>query len=115
MRLSIVIAALIFIVSSAMAADNVTFIVLGSGTKSCGRFVQEFDGKGWPSLINSEWINGYLSSVNRFIIPGTDVTEGIDLAGRDLWIYNYCRQNPLVPLRQATDNLMMELLRKNSK
>ena len=50
------------------------------------------------------WVFGYLSGVSVHN-PGSDLLRGRDSDGLTAWIDNYCRRNPLHPLRQAAHEL----------
>jgi hypothetical protein len=99
--------------SSAFAADSQgKFIVLSLGTKSCGQVVTDFEKNDWGKLTNSVWVGGYLTAINSEVFKGEDVAKGTDPAARDLWVYNYCKSNPLESLYRATDALVSELIRR---
>tara|TARA_R110002049_G_scaffold252663_2_gene427872 strand:+ start:663 stop:1028 length:366 start_codon:yes stop_codon:yes gene_type:complete len=96
---------------SASAADaEAKFTVLSFGAKSCGVVVSDFEKNEWQKLLNSGWVGGFLTAINAVIDQGGDIAKGTDPAGRDLWIYNYCKANPLHTLYNATDALTIELL-----
>jgi hypothetical protein len=97
----------------AFAADpKGNFTVISLGTKTCGQVVADFDKDDWGKLSNSVWVGGYLTAINSEVFVGADVAKGTDPAARDLWIYNYCKTNPLNNLYRATDALVTELSRR---
>lgn len=100
-------------VTSALAADSMgNFTVISLGTKTCGQVVSDFEKGDWGKLSNSIWVGGYLTAINSEVFSGADVAKGTDPAARDLWIYNYCKANPLNSLYRATDDLVTELTRR---
>ena len=114
MRSFTVTAILLALSQTAAAADSKgNFVGLGTGTKSCGTVVRDYQERGASFVANNAWVNGYLTAINRYVYRGGDITENIDLEGRNLWIHNYCTQNPLSNLVDATGALVSELLRRS--
>ena len=76
-----------------VAADRVA--VVGPGSFSCGKFMADelSVSKAWFSF----WAQGYLSGLNiSFFGEETpNFTDLEDSAGQELWLENYCRENPL--------------------
>ncbi len=99
--------------SLANSADsNGAFTVLSLGTKSCGTVVSDFNKGDWGKLTNSIWVAGYLTAINEHTFRGKNVAGSTDPDSWDLWIYNYCSQNPLDNLYKAASALYMELKSK---
>lgn len=97
----------------ATAADaKGNFVVISFGTVSCGQVVSDFDTNERQKLLNSVWVGGYLTAINQNVFAGADIAKGTDPAARDLWIYNYCKANPLDNLHQAANALVLELSRR---
>ena len=97
----------------ANAADNAGhFAVLSNGTKSCGTVVFEHEKDDRGKLTNSIWVGGYLTAINAEVFRGFDISKGTDSDARSLWIYNYCKANPLDSLFDATYALVKELKRR---
>ena len=102
--------AVLLAVPSVFAADeNGTLIVLGHGNKSCGTVVEDYVEDGTNKSVNSVWVSGYLTAMNEHVYQGKNVAKGTDPAARDLWIHNYCRENPLDNLYKATWELYLAL------
>ncbi len=108
MKKIILIIALTLPVVGFSADSQGKFITLGHGANSCGKVVQAYQKDDF--LFYGSWVNGYLTAINQFLYSGQDIMKGVDIAGRDLWIYNYCSKNPLNTLRDATTALYRELL-----
>jgi hypothetical protein len=53
------------------------------------------------------WVTGFLSGA-AFIKNGRNL-EGLDTEGLYLWLDNYCRSNPVKPLREAAISLSVHL------
>lgn len=99
--------------TDALAADaKGNFTVLSMGTKSCGTVVSDYEKDEWPKIVNSVWVGGFLTAINAEVHKGENVAQGTDPAARDLWIYNYCKANPLDTLYRATNELWGELRRR---
>ncbi len=52
------------------------------------------------------WVHGFLSSYNVFNPEVGDVTTGTDLKGMMAWMDNYCAENPLNDISDATRELI---------
>jgi hypothetical protein len=98
-RMKVLIASLLLSVSvpfAAHAADAQGRLNVHSmGVKSCDKVVADYDSEaGVAKLLNSVWVAGYLTAINSDVFDGFDVVHGMDAAGRDEWLYRYCRANP---------------------
>jgi hypothetical protein len=93
-------------------AEPGTIPVMGSGRESCGRLIAAIGGNDPPGpgeeiIIETkrgvffgeykkyqEWLMGFVAGFNADQ-PGREYTvHGIDLAGMDLWMRNWCNQHP---------------------
>jgi hypothetical protein len=87
----------------------------GIGHKSCGTFVRVQDGSENDTSAEGDrfafisWAQGYLSHYNRSGAGVYDIYGGTDSAGIALWLYNYCRTNPLENFAEAVDALISAL------
>ena len=94
--------------TAALAQESTA--VLGNGTISCGKWLQ--DNQGWPAIANKAWVLGYLTGANAYnSINDRDISAGKDTAALTAWIDNYCRANPLEDLRSAAHHLILTLVR----
>jgi len=90
--------------SQSLAADR--YMILGAGAVSCGRWVSDIEQR--PNMMS--WILGFLSGYNVVIVgESSNISEGIDAVALERWITNYCRENPLSILANATVELVVEL------
>jgi hypothetical protein len=76
------------------------------GTQSCGTWTAERRaGRGWFS--DSLWVLGFLSGVAyqgaRDQREDVDPLRGVDAAGVEAWLDNYCQAHPLKHLTEAAD------------
>jgi hypothetical protein len=92
---------------AADAQGNIT--ILSMGAASCGSVVIDHEKNGHSKLWNSIWVAGYLTAINSEVFAGENIASGTDTNARDLWIYNYCKSNPLHTLYRATAALHREL------
>ena len=82
--------------------------VLGSGNNSCGMWVEHREADGYGELIQSSWVNGYLTGRQDGSFGLTD-QQTSDAAARSVWLDNYCQANPLDDLLAAARGLWHEL------
>jgi hypothetical protein len=82
--------------------------VLGSGTISCGKWVEYR-----PDNAEQEenWVNGYLTG-RQEDGPGLTANQTGDLAGRNAWIDQYCQGHPIDSLLEASRALLRALRAK---
>ena len=98
--LSIVLLSVLF---SASASGS---IIYGSGTASCGKWVQERNKDSSAAVVYMSWVLGFVSAI--------DATEkwslkATDSAAMSVFIDNYCQANPLKKISEATVSLVIEL------
>lgn len=90
-----------------------SFHIYSLGNSSCGEVVEEYQKDSWGKLNNSIWVGGYLTAINQHVNNGIgDIAKGADPSARDLWIYNYCQDNPLDNLKDAAYSLYRALQKK---
>ena len=96
--------------SAAGAADEKgQFAIKGVGLATCERFVEARKAQSREYFQFGGWINGYLSSTNRYERETFDLapwqSTGL-LAG---WIARFCQRNPEVPFVRAMAALVNNL------
>ncbi len=90
--------------------DSGTYNVLGAGTKSCGKWMEARKDDSWESLILINWVWGFVTSYNRYVHKGGVGVEGnIDNEGLMAWVDQYCRDNPLENVANASQALIYKL------
>lgn len=86
------------------------FTIRGAGVASCGNFIQQRNNR----TAHLHWIMGYVTGVNVFRTSflgegaSVDVLNGVDIDAIELWITNYCTENPLETVSDATLALVVE-------
>jgi hypothetical protein len=87
-------------------------IAAGAGLESCGTWlrVRQQANSANKAIIES-WVIGYLTAMNMDETQ-PEALYGTDADGRQAWIDNYCRTNPLKAVIFAADELMKELRSK---
>jgi len=85
-----------------------------SGSASCRDWVQNRTGGGDAKLLLSTaqefWLLGYLSGVANGL--GVDFMRTANAASIELWMDNYCRNNPLDNVADGAVKLARELKKK---
>jgi hypothetical protein len=105
-----------FISASAQARSDKTghYTVLGNGNSSCGQWIADRKENGWLARMDETWVQGFLTAYNLYDTGPDNVTKGIDSAGVNTWIDNYCAEHPLDSTESAAQALIVELtIRKN--
>ena len=93
--------ALLLISSSSTAGPKV------HGNKACGIYIEQYDARGVNKAINTMWLKGYLTGRNY----ADDGQRGKDFDddSMSLWVYNYCKENPLENTSAAAKGLAAKL------
>jgi len=85
-------------------------VIAGPGAMSCGKFIAEDD---WSSrAVFFTWAQGYLTGLNVkyfFDVSAPGSTDLQDTDGQEVWLLNYCRENPLDLYFGAVNNLWAAL------
>lgn len=84
------------------AAGNLASIV-GAGTASCGEVLSSS-----IEISYFIWAQGHLSAMNLFLTT-VEETNLSDHDGQQIWLKNYCEENPLEKYVQAVWSLWIEL------
>lgn len=84
------------------------FWVLGSGTISCGKWLEYRHGDAGPE---ESWVNGYLTGRQDGGLGLTKSQVG-DVPGRSAWIDQYCQSHPIDDLTDASRALLRALRAK---
>jgi hypothetical protein len=88
--------------SISLVAQNGSGWVFGYGTQSCGQWLAGRNGPDFYS--NMAWIQGFLSGLALFL-----PTQKTDHDAIAAWVDNYCAQNPLKTIKDAAEQLSIEL------
>ena len=84
--------------------------VVGAGGTSCGRFIAQHRIRTHRDVYFT-WTQGYLSGLNfkHIIAADEKATNLSDLDGQQIWLENYCQENPLDLYWIAVTNLWTTL------
>ncbi len=85
------------------------------GARGCGTWVKNADEKNIGQLAQKAWLAGYLSVANDATSVTVDVLDGQGGQNFDslaLWVYNYCKSNPLDNAAIAAGQLFLELIER---
>lgn len=105
MRLYVIITAGLALVSDQGMAQTTH----GSGTLSCGKWLEERRAGGWPDINSTHWLTGFLSAYNVYGPGKGNIAGSVDRAGMTAWIEQYCVNNPTNTLTDAAVGLVKHL------
>jgi hypothetical protein len=89
--------------------------VRGIGASSCGKYIEAIDGADRSDRAADNryafltWVGGYLSHYNHHTDGVYDIFGYTDMSAIQLWLYNYCRRNPLTTFDDAVEALIIAL------
>lgn len=103
----------ILVPSNGFAADaEGKFAVIGAGTLSCQRWLDDRLER-TPSGVQSEmWIAGYLTAYNQFVYSGQDITARSEGTFVLDWLDEFCMKRPQSRLVEAAKELLQTLRRR---
>lgn len=80
------------------------------GNRSCGFWVKHRAEGGWPTLVEENWLFGFLSG----LATGTDkdILQSTDAESITLWMDNYCKANPLSSISAGAQAMFAELVNR---
>jgi hypothetical protein len=81
------------------------------GVVKCGDWVNERNAR--TATPYEFWVLGYLSGLS--VASGVTFLPGTTPASIELWMDNYCRNNPLDSIGVAGDALASELIKRSRK
>jgi hypothetical protein len=105
----------------ALSQEKKPSIVLGVGSNSCGSWTQVRRAGGVMAGTYESWIAGFLSGSNSIISGELKVdileqqTKLADAQDINVWIDNYCKSHPLVPISEVANELGRELIRRAAR
>jgi len=110
MRYLAAITAGMLLAANIAAQNNGTMILVGVGANSCGKFVAETKDDDDFRVAYFFWAQGFLSGLNYKYFDRTEFSTNLaDHNALQLWIENYCEENPLDMYGVATIKLWSEL------
>ena len=105
----------------ALSQEKKPSVVLGVGSNSCGSWTQVRRAGGVMAGTYESWIAGFLSGSNSIISGQFKVdileqqTKLADAQDINVWIDNYCKSHPLVPISEVANELGRELIRRAAR
>lgn len=108
-------AVLLFPLFSTASDNNGYYYVamLGKNEGSCGAYIaaRNEGRKGDVSKQNAYaiWLAGYVTAYNKLEADTYNVMGTVDMATLQLWLENFCKQNPIKPFAEATEAGIDEL------
>ena len=94
----------------AAAANNVHLI--GAGMSSCEIWTADRTARNVDAVQDEQWVVGYLSGVAIWT-PDLNPMKGVNAQAVWAWMDNYCREHPLVAIKDATSAFVEEHPGKN--
>ena len=98
--------------SSTVSAQSESGGIVGAGALSCEQMLSHLSEVQTEAaeVVYQAWVHGYLSGLNilQFYMERNNANV-VDGGGNWLWVQNYCRNNPLEDVAQATIELFNEL------
>jgi hypothetical protein len=92
---------------AAHAADrHGNFVIRGTGAKSCAQWLEDKKDDAIHSL-NSGWVLGYVTALNRYHVKKADVLSDTDPVGFLGWIDKYCAEHPAEELIVVVDTFVI--------
>lgn len=85
---------------------------MGAGAISCGKWSKE-ESRGMKNLYLS-WVLGYLSGMN-FLGKKIDGLKNTDSDAIESAIDKFCLENPLSDIHYASNDVFLQLLKKNAR
>ena len=110
---AVVLTSVILTLSSSVAWSRHPYL-LGSGNRPCGDWTTERRGKTDRSYEFAQWVLGYVTAVNIYVLQhDDDVTKGTDNEDLLAWVDNYCGAHPLDKIEDAAEELLKVLTKKS--
>jgi hypothetical protein len=90
-----------------MTMPSYSFNLIG-GSQTCGDMLSDTSGR---AII---WVTAFVSGLNS-ATPTKDILEGQSFNSINVWLKNYCRNNPLNQIKDAAQELGIELILRTIK
>ena len=110
MRYLIAIAVGMLMVTNPATPDERQLIMAGAGAHSCGKFIANMELDEIFHDLYFFWAQGFLSGLNfKYFLNQESATDLADHDALQLWLENYCDENPLDQYSAAAMQLWHEL------
>lgn len=105
------------LIAYAAAAQAQPYVVAGPGTQTCGKWsaaMRERDDT--DRYILSAWVAGYITAADmlRTGVGRPSVLTSTDMQAIEGWVSSYCTTHPLDHLSVAAEQLLIELVRRQT-
>ena len=109
--MKLIIAALLIAISTIAEATDEKggYAMYGIGTTSCASYVKSYKNQ-YVLLQYSAWASGFITGFNRLTENINDISENVDEAARQEWLYRYCKKNTLDDYSKAVQKLISQLI-----
>jgi hypothetical protein len=91
-----------------LPSDSGQFRLYGHGNSSCGDYLAADRDNPNLHMMELDWVAGYLSAVGYYKVQGWTLRDA-DYEAVSAWVGNYCRENPLKSVPEASAALVLEL------
>lgn len=105
MRTLTIIAVGMLLAANIAAEDDVA----GVGAKSCGQVLKAKKESDMLALLSYSWAQGFMSALNLKHFGSEGVVNLSDRAAHEIWLENFCKENPLSKYLVAVGVLWNEL------
>ncbi|PAY02909.1 hypothetical protein CKO50_02770 [Pseudoalteromonas sp. HM-SA03] len=103
--------ALIVSISSFSSHAAMTY---GFGNNSCGQWTKERASKSMNSRYQEVWVLGFITGTGLVLEASGKAQKVTDSDAAMAYIDNYCRENPLSSIMEASQMLVFELMPSKS-
>lgn len=86
--------------------ESGNYVIIGAGTLKCLSWVEERLKISGKALAYTSWVQGYVSSHNEYAAGVKNAMEGVDAAGLNSWIDDYCKDHPENDLHSAAETMI---------
>jgi len=93
--------------------DITEYAVEGAGVKSCEAYMADRQQNDSMQFVDLNWVKGFITGVNYLHAEtkgNPQLGAGLDMDALTLWIDNYCSDNPLATLSDASAALVDQLI-----
>lgn len=90
------------------------YTVYGRGNDSCAKFLKEDKEDNIASKFTNIWISGFMSAAGLYNDTQKPFDNVTDFYGIEHLIREYCEKNPLNKLEGATQDVVQQLIKKDT-
>jgi hypothetical protein len=101
--------------AEALDSSGTRYSIQGTGTKSCGAYLEARRQRGIEEVQFSAWLAGFITAVNYELQDTYDVLGSTDIYGALGWVDNFCQSNPTESFSRASVLLAKSLYPKRAR